>query len=226
MSDTIKFEGRKNQVIAQLSKYMEQKDAEKFFLSYFDQNRPSTRGNLTIPSINATAKLNTNLPQMRCVGFRLRKFTDKRTLTKVAGRNHHSLLSFSQIENSSFLLVNTATRKKHSKTFTKVAFIAAAVALDIALYCTLGFSFVGTSITAVTTVFNSFEKHEKNIALCITSVVEKKGFLPKYSSFRKSKCKNMYLKCNYHNEEKCNITKEVYVQVINYLVKQKILIIQ
>lgn len=95
-------------------------------------------------------------------------------------------LTFSQIEQNSFSIGNGNIRKHYSKKFTKVAFVCAAVALDITLYCTLGISFIGTAITAVTAVFDSSQKRKKCGSLyCKYS--RKTSFFAKVLDFQKSR---------------------------------------
>lgn len=229
MTDIISFEGRKSQIIAQLNKYMSKEDAEIFFLKHFNQNKTVNNRNLKMPSSSAVARY-----KMRA-GYIGSKYVAHRGVkpsrVQVHARVRHQKaaikkLTFSQIEQNSFSIGNGNIRKHYSKKFTKVAFVCAAVALDITLYCTLGISFIGTAITAVTAVFDSSQKKEKSVALCIASIVEKQGFLPKYSTFRKADCKNLNIECSYHNGRKCNITKDVFVKVVNQLITQKVLIVE
>lgn len=228
VTDVIKFEGRKSQIITQLNQYMSPEDAERFFVRYFNQSKPARNQKLKVSSINAVGKCKTktSFPDIKYVGHSRVKPSVVHAHALVGYRKASKRLTFSEIGQTSFSIGNGNIRKHYSKKFTKITFVCAAVALDIALYCTLGFSFVGTAITAVTAVFDSSQKKEKEVALCIATIVEKEGFLPQYSAFRKSNCKNYSIECSYHNEKKCNITKDVFVKVVNQLIRQKVLIIK
>lgn len=229
MTDSISFKGQEIQIIAQLNKYMSKKDAKKFFLKHFNQNETVNNRNLKMPSSSAVSRHKMRAGDIRSNVAHIE-------LVKSSRVQDHAIvcyqttarkeLTFPEIEQNSISIGNGNIRKNYSKKFTKVAFVCAAVALDIALYCTLGISFVGTAITAVTAVCDSLQKKEKSVALCIASIVEKQGYLPKYTTFRTADCKNLNMECSYHNGRKCNITKDVFVKVVNQLIKQEVLIVE
>ena len=229
MTDIISLKGSKSQIIAQLNEYMSKEDAEIFFLKHFNQNKTVNNRNLKMPSSSTVARYKVRAGHIgsKYVAHRGVEPLKLQVLTRVGCQKAaREKLTFSQIEQTSFSIGNGNIRKHYSEKFTKVAFVCAAVALDIALYCTLGVSFIGTAITAVTAVFDSSQKEEKKVALCIASIVEKQGFLPKYSTFRIADCKNFNIECSYHNGRKCNITKDVFVEVVNQLITQKVLIVK
>lgn len=225
MENLIKFEGSRNDIIKQLSKYMNHEDAKKFFNTHFKQNRIINNTNLGQSSFNKVndkmtmhkiANMTTRVcykianPRKSCITKnRYCKITKRRTLN--------------EINETSITIGSRNTSRQYVKTFSKLSFIAAVVALDIVLYCTLNFSFVGTTITAITSVINPPKTHTKEVIDCIISIVKEERFLPKYSVLINSKCKNMNSKCVYKDVGKCKITKDTFVNVVNELIEQKIL---
>ena len=199
-----------------------------FFLKHFNQNETVNNRNLEIPSSSAVArdKMRVGGIGSKCVVARCVKPSRAQVHARVGHQKAAKKeLTFPEIEQNSFSIGNGNIGKYYSKTFAKLAFVCAAVALDIALYCTLGISFVGTAITAVTAVFDASQKKEKSVALCIASIVKTQGSLPKYSTFRTAGCKNLNIECSYHNGRRCNITKDVFKNVVNQLIKQEVLIL-
>ncbi len=234
MTDTMTFEGRKEQIIKQLTQYMNQDDAKKFFTVYFNQG--FTQSGVIIHrafrySSAMARKARGSASKNPYVGSypKARKCLDRRNRSSNIYKSikHCKLkqkLTTEDIENTSFVIGNS--KRKYLKIFSKATFIAMAVALDITLCCTIGFSFIGTAITAIVSVIDLPLQKEKDLAACIISIVRKQKSLPKHSSFIRSNCKNYNLECDWHKGNKCGITIDAYIAIINKLVKQKVLIVE
>ncbi len=229
MTDVIHFSGVRSQVINQLTKYMSKEDAEKFFANQFKKKTPVANRIPRAMSSSAAAacRKTTYVPDASNAWYRgsMPHFTQHAHGLR-RFRNLPRRLTESEIANVSVMLGNRSTKKYYLRVFTKLAFVAAALALDITLYCTIGFSPLGTVVSAASISFASQKRTTNHVVECILSVVEACKILPPYSYFEESDCKNMNLECPYQNQESCNITKGTYVNVVNELVREKLIIIE
>lgn len=137
-------------------------------------------------------------------------------------------LCFDQIAEQTIVAGKPQKQRTFWKQIGQGLFASMCVAADIALSCTLNVAAIGTLLTACSFAFgqNTKSKKQNAEAACIASIVFAKNVLPKYKNICNSTCKNLCLQCNFRSETRCKLTKEKFVQTVNYLLNKGILVLE
>lgn len=231
MTQTIVIQGYKKEVLSQLSKYMSIGDAKKFFNFYFEENYLINDFQEDLININSVIPLGkkniTNIENDytnyfpkdgKCLRYK------KNEPNLIYNDQIMSSIDecFGNIDGKSITINNK--RNKFFKKMSITIFIAIAVVLYIKLNFAVGYPLVTNIMALVSTIPALLPENKNKLADCIISVVRKLGYLPQYSKFSRSNCKNLNVNCPYHRKEKCSITEEAYINVVSELIKNKVLV--